>query len=140
MIGKEFSYTEIPPFSAGMPIITIRLSRPGREISIPAIVDSGAALNILPYDYGVQLGFVWKEQRFPLPVGGMLKGSEAYAVLVQTAVDPFSPVNLAFAWINRSSREMRTLLGQVNFFQYFRVVFEGYNRTFEIAPAEIFQK
>ncbi|MCP4105045.1 MAG: hypothetical protein GY749_05850 [Desulfobacteraceae bacterium] len=136
MTGKKFLYTEIPPFSGGMPIVTIRLSQLDREISIPAIVDSGAALNVLPYDYGLQLGFVWEEQRLLLPVGGLLQGAEAYAVLAQTTIDPFPPVDLAFAWINKSSHEVRTLLGQVNFFQYFRVVFEGYKRTFEIAPAE----
>jgi hypothetical protein len=97
MIGKQFSYTAIQPFAAGMPIIIIRLSRSGREISIPAIVDSGAALNILPYDYGLQLGFIWEEQRLMLPVGGLLRGAEAYAVSAQTAIDPFIPVNMAFA-------------------------------------------
>jgi len=136
MIGKQFSYTAIPPFAGGMPIIIIRLSRSGREISIPAIVDSGAALNILPYDYGLQLGFIWEEQRLMLPVGGLLLGAEAYAVSAQTAIDPFLPVNLAFAWINKSSCEVRALLGQVNFFQCFRVAFEGYKNTFEIAPAK----
>lgn len=136
MTEKQFLYTEIPPFAGGMPIITIDLSRSGQVISIPALVDSGAAVNILPYDYGVQLGFIWKEQRLPLPVGGMMKGSEAYAVSALTTIDPFPPVDLAFAWINKSSHEVRTLLGQVNFFQYFRVIFEGYKKSFEISPAE----
>ncbi len=136
MTGKQFIYTKIPPFTGGMPIITINLSRSGQVISIPALVDSGAAVNILPYDYGVQLGFIWQEQRLPLPVGGMMKGSEAYAVSAQAAIDPFPPVDPAFAWINKSSHEMRTLLGQVNFFQYFRVVFEGYKKSFEISPAQ----
>lgn len=136
MIGKQFSYTAIPPFSGGMPIIIVRLSRSGRELSVPAIVDSGAALNILPYDYGLKLGLIWEEQRLLLPVGGLLQGAEAYAVSAQTAIDPFLPVSLAFAWINKSSSEIRMLLGQVNFFQYFRVIFEGYRSAFEIAPAK----
>ncbi len=136
MTGISFVYTPIPPFSGGMPILNVRLSHDERDMFVPALVDSGAALNILPYDYGLELGFVWEKQRLPLPVGGFMKGADAYAVLVQTRIDPFPPVDLAFAWVEKSSDEVRTLLGQVNFFRFFRVVFEGYHNAFEIAPHE----
>lgn len=132
MTETQFQYTTVHPFSVGMPIINIRLSHHKEEISVPALIDSGSALNILPYDYGLKLGFRWDEQQLQLPVGGVLQGAEAYAVLATCIIDPFSPVDLAFAWVNRPSREIRALLGQINFFQHFRVIFEAYNSIFRI--------
>lgn len=132
MISKQFTYTTIHPFSVGMPIVDIHLSHNESEIFVPALVDSGAALNILPYNHGLELGFIWDKQRLQLPVGGLLKGAEAYAILVKFTVGPFPPIDLAFAWINKSSNEIRTLLGQVDFFQKFRVIFEGHKKTFKI--------
>jgi len=45
--------------------------------------------------------------------------------------------NLVFAWVRRSSNEIRTILGQMNFFHHYRIIFEVYNDTFEIIPREI---
>lgn len=63
MTEKYFSYTPVLPFAMDIPIVDVSLSYRGRTISVPALVDSGAALNILPYDYGLELGFIWEEQQ-----------------------------------------------------------------------------
>jgi hypothetical protein len=55
MNGRRFSYTTHPQFPIGMPLINIRLLHQTTAITVPAIVDSGAALNILPYDIGLSL-------------------------------------------------------------------------------------
>ena len=42
------------------------------------------------------------------------------------------PVSLVFAWVDRASDQIRTILGQMNFFHHYRIIFEAYNDTFEI--------
>ena len=98
-----------------------------------ALVDSGAAMSVLPYDIGLELGLVWEEQTIPVDIGGVLKQTPAYGILVRGELAPLPSVALVFAWIRQTSREVRTILGQTNFFQQYKVTFEGYNNTFEIS-------
>ncbi len=56
MNATSFRYTPIPPFSGGMPLIDVTLSSANQRVRASALVDSGAALNILPYELGVRLG------------------------------------------------------------------------------------
>jgi hypothetical protein len=53
--------------------------------------------------------------------------------LLQAELEPFPPLKLAFAWVQKPSTEVRLLLGQVNFFQVFDVHFYGSQNAFEIA-------
>lgn len=132
MSKQRYPYTTHPQFPVGIPILDIDLSNNETTRTIPAIVDSGAALNILPYDIGISLNLDWGSQTYSLDMGGILTGTFAYAVLLQAQIESFQPLNLAFAWINKPSNEVRTLLGQVNFFQEFDVHFYGSQRAFEI--------
>ena len=134
MNATPFRYTPIPPFSGGMPLIDVTLSSADQRVRASALVDSGAALNILPYELGVRLGFQWEEQRLPIPTGGFLQGAEAYAVLVSCQIASFPPLDFAFAWIN--SDAVRLLLGQVNFFQHFDVCLYGSQSRFELRRVE----
>ena len=131
---QQFSYTPIPSFPGGMPFITIQLKNKIHRCSVSALIDSGSALNILPFDVGLDLGFNWEKQIFPLDVAGMLKGTQAFAVLAETEIASFPAVDLAFAWIKRPSKEIPVILGQVNFFQEFNIYFYGHRQTFDIAP------
>jgi hypothetical protein len=133
MSSQRFSYTPHAQFPVGVPIVGIQLSYNVTTITVPAVVDSGAALNILPYDIGLSLNLNWNTQTFPLDLGGILTGTQAYAVVLQAEIKPFLPLKLAFAWINKPSTEIRLLLGQVNFFQEFDVHFYGHQKAFEIA-------
>lgn len=123
-----------PGLEPGLPKIPILLTHQGRSCSVQAIVDSGASINVLPYDIGVQIGFIWEIQTFTLPVAQWLSGSEAFGVLLTGRIDPFPPVELAFAWAQKSSNDIPIILGQTNFFQQFDVVFSGCQQLFEIAP------
>ena len=134
MNAMSFRYTPIPPFSGGMPLIDVTLSSANQRIQASALLDSGAELNVLPYELGKQLGFRWEEQRLPIPTGGFLQGTEAYAVLVNCRIASFPPRDLAFAWIR--SDAVRLLLGQVNFFQNFDVCFYGSESRFELRAVE----
>lgn len=134
MSSQRYSYTQHSQFPVGIPIINIRLSHNTTTITVPAVVDSGAALNILPYDIGLSLNLDWDKQTYPLDLGGILAGTQAYAILLQAKLGSFPPCRLAFAWIRQPSTEVRVLLGQVNFFQEFAIHFYGYQNVFEIAP------
>lgn len=133
MNSQRFPYTPHSQFPVGLPLVDIQLSHKATTITVPAVVDSGAALNILPYDIGLSLNLDWDNQAYALDLGGILTGTQAYAILLQAEIEPFPPLKLAFAWINRPGNEVRTLLGQVNFFQEFDVYFYGSQKAFEIA-------
>ncbi len=98
MTMHRFPYTAMPPFSGGMPVVNVHLTHEACSLITPALVDSGAAMNLLPFEYGEQLGFVWEEQRLSLPMGGLLPDANAFAVPVILTLDPFPPIELAFAW------------------------------------------
>jgi len=134
MTLKEFAYTPIRGYPAGMPFLEMELDHKGNRVSIAGLVDSGSALNILPFDVGLELGLDWNNQHVALEVGGILRGITAYAVLVNAHIDQFPPVHLAFAWLKKTSSEVPVLLGQVNFFQEYDVRFYGHRRAFDISP------
>jgi hypothetical protein len=130
----KFHYTLSPLFPGGMlPLVNISLYHAGHEMSTIALVDSGAMVSVLPYDLGLELGFKWEEQTIPLELTGATKGP-AYGVLVRGELAGLSPVALVFAWSHRSSDEIRTVLGNLNFFQHYKATFEAYANTFELTP------
>jgi hypothetical protein len=62
--------TVVFPFSddEALPTIPIILSYADSSISAIAMLDSGSMFNLLPYDIGLQLGAIWDEQAFRLPL------------------------------------------------------------------------
>ncbi|MCP4109047.1 MAG: retroviral-like aspartic protease [Desulfobacteraceae bacterium] len=131
----RFEYTAPPPGALfGKPLATITLSRDGHEITVSALVDSGATISVLPYDMGCQLGLVWEEQNIPIRLGGPLQGVPAVAVLVTGHMTGLAETPLVMAWIAETERTIPPILGQVNFFQQFKVTFEGYANVFDISP------
>ena len=134
MSVRRFPYRPMPPFSGGMPVLDIRLSNGAHSLVTLALIDSGAAINLLPFEYGEELGFVWSEQRLELPMGGLLPDAKAFAVPLTLSLDPFPAIELAFAWTNVPRERLRVLLGQINFFQHFKVSFTAYEGHFEISP------
>ncbi len=136
----KYQYTPSPAFPhlrGGMPLTEIALYHGGHEITVTALLDSGAAMSVLPYDVGLELGLAWEEQKVPVDVGGVLKNTSAYGVLAQGEISPLPRVSLVFAWVDRTSNQIRTILGQMNFFHHYKIIFEAYNDTFEIIPREM---
>jgi hypothetical protein len=104
-----------------------------REIvSTEALVDTGADINILPYQIGIQLGFDWTQQRRLTAVSGNLGQYEAKGIMLAMRVDSFDAVRMAFAWIQNDMSPI--VLGQVNFFQEFNVCFFNKENYFEVQP------
>jgi len=132
----KYHYTRSPPFPhlrGGLPLIEIALYHGDHKKTVSALLDSGAAMSVLPYDTGLELGLAWEKQTVPVDVGGVLKNTPAYGVLVRGEISHLPPV----AWVHRTSDEIRTILGQMNFFQHYRITFEAYNEIFEITPKKI---
>ncbi len=131
-----FEYTvppTLPAFKLGYPLVDMNLYCAGCEIMVPALVDSGSDVSILSYDVGLELGFMWEEQTAPVSLGGILANVPAYAVLVRGEISGLPEKALVCAWVKMASRKSRVILGQMNFFQQFKVTFEGYNNTFDIS-------
>ena len=99
---------------------------------VSALIDSGATLNVLPYDVGLQLGADWEAQVAPIRLGGNLAESEARGLILSGRIEGFAPVRLAFAWSRSNS--IPVILGQTNFFLEFDVRFCRSQMFFEVAP------
>src|SRR4051812_21994729 len=79
---------------APMMPLTLLGSQP---VASSGLVDSGAAVNVLPYSLGVQLGFDWSQQTRSVELSGNLAAVEARVVVLSAEIGHFPPVRLAFA-------------------------------------------
>jgi hypothetical protein len=71
----RFPFQDANPARPGtslMPMLPLILSQGGERIEALGLLDTGAAVNVLPYSLGEQLGFVWEEQTTPLVLTGNL--------------------------------------------------------------------
>lgn len=133
--AQRFRYVEIAPTlgaASALPYAPITLNFGGKTASTTALIDSGAALNVLPYDVGIELGMVWERQSISMQLAGNLANSEAKATIVNATIGQFAPVRLAFAWTRNN--HVPVILGQVNFFLEFDVCFFRSQSAFEIKP------
>lgn len=105
-----------------------------QSVAVAGLLDTGAAVNVLPYTVGVKLGFVWERQTTSVKLSGNLAIADARAVLVSAVVGSFAPVRLAFAWASVDT--VPIILGQTNFFLEFDVCFYRTRQCFEIRPAQ----
>ena len=92
-----------------------------QSLAVSGLLDTGAALNVLPYAAGLQLGFDWAQQTTVVRLTGNLASVESRVVPVEATVVPFPAVRLAFAWAKQD--DLPVLLGQVKFFMAFDVCF-----------------
>jgi hypothetical protein len=75
-------------------------------------LDTGSAVNVLPYPVGLQLGLVWEQQAIPVHLTGNLADLPARGVIIAGKVESFPSVELVFAWTQ--STQVPVLLGQVS--------------------------
>jgi len=118
--------------SSTMPYLPITLTHQNRSVEAMALLDTGASVNVLPYEVGLQLGAVWEKQTVPIQLSGNLAQMEARGLVLSAIVAEFFPVLLAFAWT--ASRESPLLLGHMNFFAEFDVCFYRTDLAFELRP------
>lgn len=102
------------------------------SVTLSALLDTGASVNVLPYSTGVELGYEWDRPTTALSLTGNLAQYEARVVLAQAVVGQFEPVQLVFAWTQATNVPL--ILGQVNFFMEFDVCFYRSQLEFAVSP------
>jgi hypothetical protein len=130
----RYSFTPVstgPGFTVQMPFIPVRLTRSGKSVDADGLVDSGAMINVLPFDLGIRLGLDWNAQPHTLSLGGAL-GGPAKMVALEVTVATYPAVPLLFAWSPSSG--VRLILGQANFFLEFDASFHRSRDYFVIEP------
>jgi hypothetical protein len=129
----RFSYSTTDPGQSGfdsLPRLPLVLHNGDRLIETIDLVDSGATVNVLPYEVGVQLGAVWDDGKASVRVGGAFGRLAATPFFATAEVNGLPPVKLAFAWIRESNVPL--ILGQTNFFMEFDVFFYRSQFQFEV--------
>ena len=115
-----------------LPMLPLALSHAEHTVSAAGLLDTGAAVNVLPYQTGIELGAIWERQTIPVQLSGNLAQLEARVLIVTALVQSFEPVRLAFAWTRAD--DIPIILGQVNFFLEFDVCFFRAQQFFEAGP------
>lgn len=131
----RFRYSTISPArheSDSLPWLPLVLRVGTREVKAAALVDSGATVNVLPFELGVELGAVWDERKAILRVSGSLGSQSAMPIFARGEIEGLPAARLAFAWIRQS--DVPLILGQTNFFMEFDACFYRSKLEFEIRP------
>ncbi|BBD62410.1 hypothetical protein NIES2109_52500 [Nostoc sp. HK-01] len=118
-----------------MPYLPLMLSLNGKSLNAEGLLDTGASVNVLPYELGLELGLIWEDETLSVLLSGNLARFEARAVVVNAQVSAFPTVNLAFAWTKATNVPL--ILGQANFFFEFDVCFFRMRSEFEVRPKQI---
>ncbi len=117
-----------------LPRIPLILSRENYRIQTNGLVDSGATVNVMPYELGLQLGGIWDERKAIIQLAGNLSNQPAMPFFATSEISNFQPVQLVFAWV--SSLNAPLILGQTNFFLQFDICFYRSKLEFEIKPVQ----
>ena len=130
----RFNYTAIDDTPTGLaPRLSWALHHGPHVVEVTGLVDSGSAVNLLPYPVGIALGAIWEDQPPLAPLAGSLGQMEARGLVVLASHPQLTagePVRVVFAWTQ--SQDVPVLFGQVNFFMEFEVCFYRANGYFEV--------
>jgi hypothetical protein len=131
---KRFPFSETGYFPGQLPSIPLILGHRGHSVTVSGLLDTGATVNVLPYDIGRELGAVWEQQITHVRLTGNFAQFEARGLNVTATVNDFDPVPLIFAWTRK--RDVPVILGQINFFLEFDACFFGAQGVLEISPSK----
>lgn len=116
-----------------MPRLPLTLINGNHTVEVAGLLDTGAAINVLPYHIGIELGAIWEQQTTKVPLVGSLGQAEARALAVYAThrdITPTDPVKLVFAWTKIENAPV--IFGQTNFFLEFDVCFYRSQQVFDI--------
>ncbi|GBO56005.1 hypothetical protein APA_4211 [Pseudanabaena sp. lw0831] len=134
-LKKRFNFVE-KSNSAGetslVPYLALTLLYQDTSISTSGLLDTGASVNVLPYETGIQLGLNWNDHNTSVALAGNLAKFAAKGIILSATIDQFTPATLVFAWTK--AENIPLLLGRINFFQEFDVCFYGSQLAFEVSP------
>ncbi|MEM9884670.1 MAG: hypothetical protein AAF849_02185 [Bacteroidota bacterium] len=131
----KFRYSTLHPEQNqldSLPRVPLQISLADKSIEVVGLLDSGATINVLPFDIGKSLGATWEEQKAIIPLAGNLRQSLAQPLILNAIVGEYPSVQLAFAWVNHNNVPL--ILGQTNFFAEFDVAFYRSRFEFEVKP------
>jgi hypothetical protein len=131
----RFKYSTTSPTQNefdSLPRMPLSLSRADQRIEAVGLVDSGATVNVLPYELGIQLGGVWDDRRAIIQLAGNLSNQPAMPFSATVEIGDFAPTELVFAWVRSPNAPL--ILGQTNFFLEFDVCFYRSKSEFEVNP------
>jgi hypothetical protein len=132
----RFPYTVTAPTQNefdSLPRLPLTLQLDQHQVEAVGLVDSGATVNVLPYDIGLELGGLWEDRKATIKLAGNLGGITAQPIFVMATIGDLSPIRLVFAWSR--SNNVSLILGQMNFLMEFEVCFFRKQREFEIKVA-----
>ncbi|MEM8528019.1 MAG: hypothetical protein AAF806_18105 [Bacteroidota bacterium] len=101
----KFKYSTLHPKQNqldSLPRLPFKLSSQINTMEVVDLVDSGATINVLPFDIGISLGAIWDEQKAIIPLAGNLQRSLAQPLLLDAQVGEYPIVKLAFAWVKHN--------------------------------------
>jgi hypothetical protein len=131
--SKEFPYSEVRDSRGDTilrPLLPLELDYRNKKLEVRGLLDSGADINVLPYQLGLDLGANSDESQTALRLSGNLANFEARGLLLNATVADQAPVRLAFAWTK--AENVPLILGQVNFFLEFDVCFFRSKGIFQV--------
>ena len=131
----RFHYSTIDPLQNewdSLPRLPLTLRLDRRAIDVMGLVDSGASVNVLPYQLGIQLGALWDDRQAVLRLAGAFGNALAIPVFPTVEITGLPSTRLAFAWTR--SDNVPLILGQMNFFMEFDICFYRSQLEFEITP------
>ncbi len=80
-----------------MPYLPLILSLDSLFLNTEGLLDTGASVNVLPYELGLQLGLIWENETLSVLLAGNLARFEARAVVIKAQISSFPTISLAFA-------------------------------------------
>ena len=114
-----------------LPYMPITLELQGRSLAVSALLDTGSAVNVLPYEVGLQLGADWDRQITTVRLTGNLANEPAR---VLTVLGTIGTLRLRRGWylLGHVPLPVPVILGPVNFFMEFDVCFYCSRSRFEV--------
>ena len=130
----RFPYRSRPGVATSMmPRLPIRIAYGAVALEADALLDTGAAINVLPHSLGLALGADWEQHTTRVPLTGFAEPKVARALnlaAMQPAIMGDEVVRLIFAW--SPDDRIPLVFGQMNFFMEFDACFFGNEQAFEI--------
>ena len=131
----RFQYSTTSPAQNefdSLPRLPLLLRREAQSVEVAGLVDSGATVNVLSYELGLQLGGIWEERKAVIQLAGNLGNQLAMPFSAIAQIGEFPLTELLFAWVNRPNTPL--ILGQTIFFLEFDVCFYRSQMEFEVKP------
>ena len=109
------------------PLARVKLVNENMETTADMYVDSGADITLIPYSVGIALGFSLKPEDEIRRIGGVGGGKISIVVRWVKLRIGSRELNVRVAWC--MSEDVPLILGRLDIFDKFNVLFEGGKKT-----------